>query len=296
MIQVQTARPEIGAEIDWSHPLASGLVGLWWFAGGPTNTILNLANPALGNGTTTGGPAWTGSLFGPALTLSTAALSYVFVGEPMGLTSASQASLFVVASRASGNNLIIASGSTTTDRDRFGVQVATDNNAYFLAESPTNPTFPFVAAPSGRLSIASVFNGAQSGWDRIAGHLNGARQTLATGGTSPPATLSSSSIMFDIGRERAKSSTSNATIELVALYAGRALTDADVDHLHREFHGGEVEWPLLRSPVSREWQYLLLSAGSPPSTTGVRLVGPSALVGRSALVGKSALVTPRRVG
>jgi hypothetical protein len=300
MIQVQTARPEIGAEIDWSHPLAVGLVGLWWFAGGPTNTILNLEDPAVGNGTLTGSPAWTGGPFGPALTLSTTGPAYVAVGQALGLSGATQASLFVVANRAAGANLFVGMGNSTSDRDRYAIQVATDNNAYFIGEADSrfvsSPTFPFVAASSGRISVANVFDGNLSSWSRISGFLNGARQTLTTGGVAPPASLSANSVLFDIGWERAKNAGSNATIELVALYAGRALTDADVDHLHREFHVGEVDWPLLRSPLTREWLYTSLTAGSPPSTTGVRIVGPSALIGRSALVGKSALVTPRRVG
>lgn len=57
-------KPTAGFGIDWSHPIARGLIGCWLFGEGGGNSIQNLASltPAIKTGT----PTWAQGRFGPA--------------------------------------------------------------------------------------------------------------------------------------------------------------------------------------------------------------------------------------
>ena len=54
-----TEKPPPGAQIDWGHPLARGLVGCWLFHEGAGSSLANLCGD-YGRATPTGGIAWRG--------------------------------------------------------------------------------------------------------------------------------------------------------------------------------------------------------------------------------------------
>jgi len=109
--------------------------------------------------------------------------------------------------------------------------------------------------------MAMAYDGTLSGAgnNRTGAYINGIPQTLTTGSTVAPATLSSTGSPFYIGWTPSDGQYQTGITELVVLWAGRTLTAGEILSLHNNP-------PSLWAPDPGAWLYRgLLATWSPPS-------------------------------
>ena len=90
-------KPPIGTGINWSHPLAWGLVGAWVFNEGMGTTVYNAASGGTSNnGVFHGGPTWGSWSVRLGLQLIAASSQYFDCGVISALNGATKVSMLAI--------------------------------------------------------------------------------------------------------------------------------------------------------------------------------------------------------
>ena len=222
-------KPLLGVPVNWSHPLARGLVCCWLMNEGGGNKIYDLS----GNGNTGsfyGDTKWTPGKFGSALSFD-GTEDYVNVSDSnsldIGTTNNLTISLWVkVNSFAVAGGLVskaTGTGSTALDyrisiltesRFSFYVGAYTYINSYITRN--TNQWYHVVGVWRGSFPIDIYVNGIKDN-----GTSNGSTKNAANTGS------------LYIGSTYTSSSSFNGTIDDVMIF-NRALTASEIAQLYRE--------------------------------------------------------------
>ena len=235
-------KPPLGIQLNWAHPLSSGIAGCWALNEGAGGTLYNLGTSnGNNNGTATASrPTWVNSgRYGKALSFAGGSSQGFDCGPSgnMGLLGAKKATLFAVGNRASGAKWVAGkAGDNDTNGNRFNILAYSDNNMYFQAENTNVPCYPYAAAPTGNFTACLVFDGSLTTWAQIAAYTNGRYLALDTNpgdsGGPPSGALSTTAGNFQIGECTSSPQYTTGRIDLVILWVGRALTAQDVANLH----------------------------------------------------------------
>jgi len=247
-------KPPLGAMIDWSHPLAAGLVGAWVFSEGTGTTVGDLARVYGADGALTNGPTWTIGPNGAGLSVASASSQYVACGSIPSLSGASSASIFVMGRRVSGAKLPV--GALQSVNNQFGVSLYSDNLIYFMASTGAAATYGTATAPTGDFSAGLSYDGTQAtNATRLTGIVNGVPQSLTFTGTIG-ATLGTGTV-WQMGHSTAGAYYGDGRLDLVLVWTGRSLGLSDFTSLQAD------PWQFFAPPgawLAQAGQVFLVSA------------------------------------
>jgi hypothetical protein len=134
-------KPGAWARVDWSHPLARNLAGLWLFNERAGGTAYDLAGRGINgksiNGTLTNSPTWGPSLFqSSGIQLDNASTQYIDLGSATSfMENATPFSL-------SWWELVLPASGTYPSRFTFAVQNSASTKAFSVFRSSDNSTPP----------------------------------------------------------------------------------------------------------------------------------------------------------
>ena len=237
-------QPELGTPIDWSHPLASGLVGAWVFNEGTGGTVHNLAVTGVNDGALSGNPVWTPAQSARGISLVSTSSQAINCGSISPLNSATRATLFWRGALVSAKNVFV--GRIARANFRYAADYASSGStAFFILDTGAAQAFGGIGSvPVGEISLCSSFDGTQAAnATRLTGYVNGVQRVLNFTGTIPSSMPNAGTDAFWLGRDVADSLYSDGRIDTVLLWAGRALLADEVARLHAN------PWQLFARPT-----------------------------------------------
>lgn len=241
-------KPPVGTLIDWSHPLAAGLVLAAPLNEGAGGKTFNAANQAGNIGvfqTGSASPTWTSGPYGNAITTVSASSQYADFGDIPTLSGATRASMFCLGNRSSGNLWTTSRGTSTGER--FEIFAYTNNSVFFIAESGAE-LYGYCNAPTGDFSMAMTYDGAQSSTAAgLGGYVNGAAQSLTSPDVWAGGAIASGTYDVLLGKEISDNLFSDGRYDLFMVWVGRVLTSSDVATLHAN------PWQLFTPPQPYYW-------------------------------------------
>ena len=124
-------KPILGRQIDWSHSLSDGLVGLWLMNEGSGNTVADLS----GNGLlqTLSGPEWVASKYGPGVSYISGNSDYSAVAHSSLIDfEYTDAFTIVVFGKSNNNRIIVTKQHQAAGFYGYQLSTFTDGKIYFM--------------------------------------------------------------------------------------------------------------------------------------------------------------------
>ena len=239
-------KPPVGIGLRRDNYYASGLVGAWLLNEGTGATAHNLVTPGLNDaafGSSTHAPTWSVATkpgFNFGLTTVASSQQYANAGVIQALNGATQASLMIfgnlygttTSSLAVGRSL----GASSSPANSYAFAITRYQSSFIGANIGTGGASPYNIAPyytpggSGDTAVTLTFDGTQSTQaNRVAMYVGGALGVYHSGTeTFPTALGTSTTAPFEIGGDSLAGLYSDCRYDLVLLWVGRVLTQADV--------------------------------------------------------------------
>jgi hypothetical protein len=218
-------KPLLGVPVNWSHPLARGLVGCWLMNEGSGKSIYDLSRNQNNGVFSAGTPTWTPGKFGPSVNFPNA--STINCGGAAGVLNLStpfSVRATYKATSITGWNMICQKGSTLT--------AAT--NSFLLASSTTSLRFYVTDGVSWYYSAYTI---AINNWYDVVGVWDGAKTYLYVNGILQDSDAAAITLLtqptyaFNIGGINTYFLT--GIVDSVEVW-NRALSAAEIAQLYRE--------------------------------------------------------------
>lgn len=256
-------KPMLGDQIDWSNPLARGLVGYWLMNEGGGDLIRDLVGSA--NATATGA-SWMPTRRGPGLYLP-GTTSYINVPDCAAVRpdTALSIALWLNTTDTSGS---IASKDNTHSRDYALVTGGSNQLKWYVWNSSSSISYVFATVSSGVTDgawhhVVATIDVLGDGKPRV--YVDG--KLIATGADALSGTLNHTTHPLRFGDRPTSVLPLIGWVDAPCLYS-RALTPAEIRSLYRD------PYQMFR----RERPEMFVSAGgSPPTPNRVRVIVISGL-------------------
>lgn len=232
------------ARIDWSHPLARGLVGAWLFNEGGGTIAYDLSGKG-NKGTLTSSPVWSVGFFsGPSLSFDGSA-SYVDLGTDASLNpSAVTAAAWVKASSlANTYSTVISRTDSSVPQSYYTLLVKSTGKLAFYVWG--NADINYDGTGANTISVDNWYHLALT-YDSSAG-LKGYFNGFLDGSAAANGVLTSKSVTATVGKDTNTAGRIwNGLIDFPAIW-NRALSAAEVAWLYAEPFAFMQQWAPKRA-------------------------------------------------
>lgn len=268
-----SVKPSVGYGVDWSDPIANGLIGCWLFNEGAGGTLFDIARK--NHGTFANAPTWTGGAFGQSLNFNAANQAVNVSAIP---TMANPWTISGWVNWSTITNLASAFGFNNSTNGVYIGTTATNLKIASNGETPGNGT---TALSTGKWYHLALF------WDgtKLNGYINGKFEYNVT----PSGSNWKSATKTQFGVSDVGHTTLSAKLDTIRTHS-RALSATEIMRLYTEPFAG------IQTPRRRLWSVVVSgstvtgvgsSAGVGAALGIAGFIASSAGVGAASAVGKA---------